>query len=120
MISVVVCTYNRRESLRTALGSLAQLRAPADSPWELIVVDNNSSDGTPEVVKSFGAGSSFCVQYVFETNQGQSHARNAGINAARGDIVAFTDDDVTVDSGWLCELQKVFDEFDCMGVGGRV
>ncbi len=120
MISVVVCTYNRRESLRKALGSLAQLRAPADSLWELIVVDNNSSDGTPEVVKTFGAGSSFGVQYVFEINQGQSHARNAGINAARGDIVAFTDDDVTVDPGWLCELEKVFDQFDCMGVGGRV
>jgi glycosyltransferase involved in cell wall biosynthesis len=120
MISVVVCTYNRRESLRKTLESLAHLRAPPDSPWELIVVDNNSSDDAADVVKTFGAGSRFGVHYVFEVNQGVSHARNAGINAARGDIVAFTDDDVTVDPGWLCELEKAFDQFGCMGVGGKV
>jgi glucosyl-dolichyl phosphate glucuronosyltransferase len=120
MISVIVCTYNRSESLRKTLGSLAQLWAPAGTSWELIVVDNNSTDDTAEVVKTFAAASSFSVRYVFEINQGLSHARNAGINAARGDIVAFTDDDVTVDPRWLCELRKIFEQFGCIGVGGRI
>ncbi len=120
MISVIVCTYNRSESLRKTLGSLAQLWAPAGTSWELIVVDNNSTDDTAEVVKTFAAASSFSVRYVFEIRQGLSHARNAGISAARGDIVAFTDDDVTVDPRWLCELRKIFDQFGCIGVGGRI
>jgi len=120
MISVVVCTYNRSESLRKTLGSLAQLWAPAGTSWELIVVDNNSTDDTAEVVKTIAATSNLSVRYVFEINQGVSHARNAGISAARGDIIAFTDDDVTVDPRWLCELQKIFDQFACTGVGGRI
>jgi glycosyltransferase involved in cell wall biosynthesis len=120
MISVIVCTYNRSESLRKTLGSLAQVWAPAGTSWELIVVDNNSTDDTAEVVKTFVAASSLSVRYIFEINQGLSHARNAGIRAARGDIVAFTDDDVTVDPRWLCELRKTFDQFGCVGVGGRI
>jgi glycosyltransferase involved in cell wall biosynthesis len=120
MISVIVCTYNRCERLRSALGSLAQLRAPSDISWELIVVDNNCTDETAEAIKTFAANSRICVRYVFEAQQGLSYARNAGIKAARGDIVAFTDDDVTVHPRWLCELQKTFDEYDCLGVGGKI
>jgi glycosyltransferase involved in cell wall biosynthesis len=118
--SIIICTYNRSESLRTTLASLAQLSVPPDMSWELIVVDNNSSDDTAEVVKSFTAASGLCIRYIFQAQQGLSYARNAGINVASGEIVAFTDDDVTVDSRWLCELQKTFGEFDCMGVGGRI
>jgi glycosyltransferase involved in cell wall biosynthesis len=120
MISVIVCTCNRSLSLRKTLASLSQLSEPSGTSWELIVVDNNSSDDTAEVVKAFAAASRFSVQYVFEIKQGLSHARNAGISAARGDLLAFTDDDVTVDSRWLCELQGIFDQFGCMGVGGRI
>lgn len=120
MISVIVCTYNRAETLRKALNSLARVEPSAGAAPEFIVVDNNSTDETAEVVRAFAAVSPFSVQYVFEVNQGLSHARNAGISAARGDIIAFTDDDVTVDSRWLCELQRIFDQFRCMGAGGRI
>jgi GT2 family glycosyltransferase len=120
MISVIVCTYNRCERLRSALGSLAQLRAPSDSAWELIIVDNNCTDETSEAIKTFAANSRICVRYIFEAQQGLSYARNAGIRAARGDTVAFTDDDVTVHPGWLWELQKTFDEYGCAGVGGKI
>lgn len=120
MISVIVCTYNRSESLIKTLDSLVQLWAPPGLSWELIVVDNNSTDDTAEVVRTFAEASSFNVRYVFEMNQGLSYARNAGIRVAGGDIVAFTDDDVSVDPGWLCELQKIFDQFGCVGVGGRI
>jgi len=119
MISVIVCTYNRSESLRKTLGSLAQLCTPG-APWELIVVDNNSTDDTAEVAKILAAALNLNLRYVFEVNQGLSHARNAGIRAARGDIIAFTDDDATVDARWLCELQKAFDQFDCVGVAGKI
>jgi len=120
MISVIVCTYNRSQSLRKTLGSLARLLTPAGMAWELIVVDNNSTDDTAEVVKTFAAASSFNVRYVFEISQGLSHARNAGIRAARGEVFAFTDDDVTVDPHWLCELRNTFDQFACIGIGGRI
>jgi GT2 family glycosyltransferase len=86
----------------------------------LIVIDNNSTDDTAEVVKTFAAASNLNLRYVSEVNQGLSHARNAGIRAAQGDIIVFTDDDVTVDARWLCELQKAFDQFDCVGVGGKI
>jgi glucosyl-dolichyl phosphate glucuronosyltransferase len=120
MISVIVCTYNRSESLAKTLGSLAQLLPPAGTPWELIVVDNNSKDDTAEVVSKFSQASSLSVRYVLERNQGLSHARNAGVRRARGDIIAFTDDDVTVDPRWLCELQKIFIESDSTCVAGRI
>ena len=120
MISVIVCTYNRSQSLGKTLASLSQLSAPSGTSSELIVVDNNSTDDTAELVKAFAAASRFSVQYVFEIKQGLSHARNAGISAARGDLLAFTDDDVTIDSRWLCELHGIFDQFGCMGVGGRI
>lgn len=122
MITVIVCTYNRCESLRRTLNSLAQLSA-ADVSWELVVVDNHSKDDTAEVVRRFVENSTFAIRYVFEINQGLSYARNAGIRAARGEIIAFTDDDVVVDSNWLCELQRTFDQFDqfeCITVGGRI
>jgi glycosyltransferase involved in cell wall biosynthesis len=120
MISVIVCTYNRSASLRNTLGSLAQQWLPDGTSWELIVVDNNSTDDTAETVKTFAATSNVSVRCVFEINQGLSHARNTGIRAAHGDIIAFVDDDVTVAPSWLCELRKTFDQFGCVGVGGRI
>jgi glucosyl-dolichyl phosphate glucuronosyltransferase len=119
MITVIVCTYNRCESLRKTLSSLGQLSA-ADGSWELVVVDNNSDDDTAEVVRRFAETSSFPTRYFFEIKQGLSYARNAGIRAARGEIIAFTDDDVEVDPHWLSELQRTFDQFECIGVGGRI
>ena len=120
LISLILCTYNRCESLRVVLGSLAQLRAPSDAAWELIVVDNNCSDDSAEAIKIFAANSRTSVQYIFEPRQGLSHARNAGIRAARGDVIAFTDDDVTAHPHWLYELEKVFNKYDCQGVGGKI
>jgi glycosyltransferase involved in cell wall biosynthesis len=90
------------------------------SSWELVVVDNNSRDATRSVVEDFGRTSGVETRYVFESRQGLSHARNAGVKAVRGDIVAFTDDDVTVDVHWLQRLQEVFDQTDCLGVAGRI
>jgi len=123
MISVVVCTYNRAESLRGTLDSLAQMYIPPGLRWELIVVDNNSTDHTREVVEEFAQTSGLHVRYVFEGNQGLAYARNTGIREAKeaqGEIIAFMDDDMTPDEQWLANLRTVFDAHNCMGVGGRI
>jgi glycosyltransferase involved in cell wall biosynthesis len=120
LITVIVCTYNRSGSLRETLTSLANMAVPADFSWELIVVDNNSSDDTRAVIEEFARTSGLNVQYVFEGKQGLSHARNAGLRAAQGEIIAFTDDDVTVDRGWLRALAEAFDQTGCAGLGGKI
>ena len=108
MISVVICTYNRSRSLRETLASLAKMEAPADLSWELVVVDNNSTDNTRAVVEEFGWTSGLKVQYVFEGQQGLAHARNAGVRAAKGEIIAFTDDDVYPQPNWLAVIWREF------------
>lgn len=116
--SVVIATYNRARDLEGTLASLAGLRADGD--WEVIVVDNNSTDDTRQVVE--GAAPAFPVdlRYIFERQQGRSPALNAGIRAACGEIIATTDDDVRVDRGWLDRAAEALDEIGCDYVGGRV
>lgn len=120
MISVIICTYNRANSLRNTLKSLQELSVPANLSWELIVVDNNCIDDTREVVEKFSESSGLHVRYLFEGNQGLAHARNLGIKEAKGGIIAFTDDDVTVDPHWLRYLKSAFDADGCIGVAGRI
>lgn len=119
-ISVVVSTYNRADVLPRALGSLREQVAPG-LRYEIIVVDNNSSDSTRVVVKSFMDRGGANMRYLFEPRQGLAYGRNTGIEASNGSIIAFTDDDVMVAPNWIATLKRVFDEHpeaDC--VGGRV
>lgn len=119
-ISVVLPTYNRAASLRVTLESFASLVIPEDLSWELLVVDNNSTDFTREVVKKIAGTVAFPVRYVFEKRQGRSAALNAGIARANGEIIVFTDDDVLLHQDWLVTLKQTFDRFDCAAVAGRV
>jgi glycosyltransferase involved in cell wall biosynthesis len=117
-ISVVISTYNRGPVLPAAIESILRQNAPEVS-YELIVVDNNSTDDTRQVVESFSTRSN--VRYVFEAKQGPSHGRNAGIANARGRIIAFTDDDVRPASDWLSNIKRAFNnnpEVEC--VGGKI
>ena len=116
--SIVIATYNRAADLRETLASLAQL-SPAGS-WEVIVVDNNSSDDTRHVVT--GAAATFPVElrYLFEREQGRSPALNAGIRTSRGSIIVTTDDDVRVPANWLDEAAEGIAKLGCEYVGGRV
>jgi glycosyltransferase involved in cell wall biosynthesis len=116
--SVVIATYNRAQDLRETLQSLAALEA--DGPWEVIVVDNNSPDGTRHVVESMMAGYPVDLRYVFEREQGRSPALNAGIRAARGRIIVTTDDDVRVERDWLSQAAAALTRHGCGYVGGRV
>ena len=119
-ISVVVCTYNRCESLRRTLKSFKEVVAPQGGSWELILVDNNSKDETRIIAEAFKEESGLNVKYVFETRQGLSHARNRGIEQAEGEIIAFTDDDVMVDRYWLSNIERAFEEHDVSCVGGKI
>lgn len=119
VLSVAICTFNRAESLRRTLESLAQAAPPATAGWELIVVDNNSSDHTREVAAAFS--DSLPMRYVFEQEQGLSAARNRAMREFRGDVLLFTDDDVTVDPDWLVHYDRAIAEFpDAAYFGGRV
>src|ERR1043165_9291612 len=89
-ISVVIPTYNRCQLLAPAIESLLAQESNG-LRYEVIVVDNNSSDNTRDVVNSF-TGRETPVHYVFEGQQGNAYARNAGIEASHAPIIAFIDD----------------------------
>lgn len=118
-ISVVISTYNREKSLAGTIESiLAQENAPA---YELIVVDNRSTDRTREFVQAYESRTNRLVRYVFERKQGVSYGRNAGIAGADAPLIAFTDDDVVVSGDWLRAIKNAFDERpECGCVGGKV
>ncbi len=118
-LSVILCTYNRCQMLATALDSVAAQVLPASVDWEILVVDNNSRDQTREVVEGFCRTTPHC-RYVFESQQGLSAARNAGIREARGEILVFVDDDVTVEPTWLKSLTAALSNGKWAGAGGRI
>jgi ADP-heptose:LPS heptosyltransferase/glycosyltransferase involved in cell wall biosynthesis len=101
-ISVVICTYNRAEILRQTLEGFVAVAGAAPSPWELIVVDNNSSDATAVVCQAFAA--KLPLRYIKEPRPGKSCALNTGIDTATGELIALTDDDVDVEQGWMGAL----------------
>ncbi len=118
-ISVVICTWNRAMLLSTALESLCRMTAPEHADWEVVVVDNNSTDATPEVLDRFGTR--LPLRRAFEPRPGLSHARNCGLDVARGDCVVWIDDDVVVDEGWLRAYEHAFRQFpDAAVFGGPI
>ncbi len=119
-ITVILCTYNRANSVGSALGSVLASNLPAGVEWEVLVVDNNSKDQTRAVISEFCERHPGRVRYVFESQQGLSNARNAGIREARGEIIVFTDDDVIVERTWLHNLTCSFRDGTWAGAGGRV
>jgi len=105
VVSVVVCTRDRPERILVALSSLTAMHY---EPFEIVVVDNApSSEATKEAVLS-AFGDDQRVRYVREPRPGLSCARNRGLAEAFGDIVAFTDDDITVDPWWLDGVLRGF------------
>ncbi len=117
-ISVVISTYNRAGRVGDALARLLEQRGVR---YEVIVVDNNSTDGTREVIELYVARSDGRLRYVFEGQQGVSHGRNAGVAVARAPLIAFTDDDMRMADDWLLKIKQAFDahpELDY--VGGKV
>lgn len=120
-ISLVIATYNRAEQLMTTLVSVAA-QSLAPEAWECVVVDNNSTDATRERVAAFGAcHPELHIRYIFEREQGLSAARNAGIAASQGDIIAFVDDDERIVPDFLGAYVDLFDSHpEAMAAGGCI
>ena len=109
-VSVVVCSYNGARTLRDCMKSLGQLHYP---DYEIIFVDDGSKDNTQEIMKDFPT-----VTNIVQVNKGLSVARNVGIAAATGEVVAFTDSDCMVDRDWLYFLVNTLLSADFAAVGG--
>src|SRR5215469_9780922 len=118
LISLIICTRNRIESLRNCLRYVRGLQSPGD--WELVVVDNGSSDGTPALLKEYAATAPFPVLLVHEPTPGLGRARNAGLARATGSLLAFTDDDCYPSADFLKEIVRVFQDEATGFMGGRV
>jgi glycosyltransferase involved in cell wall biosynthesis len=118
-ISIVVCTQNRAGLLRGGLASLYDLEADGFN-YEILVVDNGSTDDTQKVIAAAAAESKHPLRGVYEANKGIVSARNCGIREARGKWIAFFDDDQLADRRWLSELYRGAEEQRCRVVGGSV
>lgn len=116
-ISVIICTYNRSALLEGSIRSIIGQDFPSNE-YEIVVVDNNSTDGTRAVVEGFASSSSVKIKYVFEGRQGLSNARNTGVRNASGEVIIFTDDDVEADGNWLKEYSTAFKDPEVYSAGG--
>lgn len=120
-VSIVVSTCNRCANLPRLFDALERQSVLGVLPFELVLVDNRSTDQTAEVTKAFSERSRFEVKYVFEGKPGKSNGLNAGLAAARGELIAYTDDDGVPNEDWLERIVHHFDsdpDLHCMG--GRV
>lgn len=117
--SIIVCTYNRAESLRDTLRALRAQQTSTGRQWEVIVVDNNSKDHTRQVVEEAQRDWPL-LRYEFEAAQGLSHARNHGISAAQGEVLLFTDDDVLPELDWLETTLTGIEKYHADACGGYI
>ena len=99
--TVLICTFNRAAVLGETLDSLAALRVPQGLTWDVLVVDNHSTDRTRAAVEARAANYPVPLRYLFEGRQGKSYALNAGIARSAARVIVFTDDDVKVPDRWL-------------------
>ncbi|MCK5580786.1 MAG: glycosyltransferase family 2 protein [Candidatus Omnitrophica bacterium] len=119
-ISVILCTYNRGESLRITMDSLVSQENIDSFDWEIIIADNNSSDQTKEIIESYKDNFGSRLRYIFESKKGKCHALNKAIKESQGDIIALSDDDVIMDKSWLQNIHKFAQENDFDAFGGRI
>ena len=120
LISVVVCTYNRAHWLGEAVRSLFSLQTGGQFRYELVLIDNASTDATASVIAALVEESPVPCRGVHEPRPGVSCARNRGISEAQGDWIAFFDDDQFADERWLAELWSLAQRQRCGSVGGSV
>jgi GT2 family glycosyltransferase len=114
-VTVAVITFNRSRFLRQALAGLVRQDYPADR-WELLVVDNNSTDDTRDVVTAFVSANP-APRRVLETRQGLDYGRNRAVEEARGDLVVLVDDDILVEADWLAQLVAPFSSENAHKIG---
>lgn len=118
-VSIAIPTYNRSGEVEKTLAGLARLDRAGCPDHEVLVIDNNSTDATPDVVNRLACLFGGRLRYVREERQGLNHARNRAVDEAAYEIVAYLDDDVDVDPRWLRHLSEAYASDDVAGVGGR-
>ncbi len=119
IVSVAICTWNRCNSLRQVLDRLTKLIIPSRVQWELLIVNNNCTDATDEVIDSYL--DRLPIRSLVEPIQGLSNARNCALNAATGDYIFWIDDDVLVEDSWLLEYMNALEAYpDAAYFGGTV
>jgi glycosyltransferase involved in cell wall biosynthesis len=119
LVTVIVCTWNRAGLLARTLGRMRGLTVPSDCEWELLVVDNASTDATAEVLA--GLAGRLPLRVEREPVLGLARARNRAVVAARGSLLLFTDDDTFVDAGWLAAYAGAAARFpEAVYFGGRI
>ena len=106
-VSVIVPTYNRANMLGTTIKSLIN-QSYDKKNYEIIVVDNNSSDNTLQVIEQLYKESPVLINYLWELRQGAHYARNSALKIAKGEILYYTDDDMIADSNLLTEIIRPF------------
>lgn len=118
-VSIIICTCNRVADLRQTLDAIGRLPVPAELSCELTVVDNGSSDGTAATVQSLTLPN-MPLRYLSEPRRGKGYAYNAGMAAATGDILLFTDDDVRPPADWLEGMSRPIASGEADAVVGGV
>jgi glycosyltransferase involved in cell wall biosynthesis len=103
-VTVAICTWNRASQLDRTLARLRELEVPDDLDWEVLVVDNGSTDDTSGVLEKYAGA--LPLRAVAEAEQGLSRARNRAIDVAAGDLLCWTDDDVQVEPDWLAQYAR--------------
>ncbi len=119
-VSIIICSRNRCASLLGVIQAMYEQKGTDTLAWELIVVDDASTDATRKTVEDWIADGHPQTRYLFEPTIGQAFAMNRGTVNAKGKLLIFTDDDVVLDSRWLVSHLFAFEKFNCAGVGGRL
>ncbi|MDJ0843606.1 glycosyltransferase family 2 protein [Crocosphaera sp.] len=114
--SLVIPTYNRPERLKTCLDSIKNLNYPGDR-FEVIIVDDGSQEPLDNLVNPYR--NQLNLTLIRQSNAGPATARNTGANAAKGEYLAFTDDDCTLDKNWLSALENGFSKAEKALIGGK-
>lgn len=118
-LSVIICTRNRASELPICLGHVAR-QSRSFNDVEVLVIDNGSTDNTPEVVEALMQEFGKHIRYIFEPVAGLCQARNRGRLEARGSVLAYIDDDVIVSEGWIERLRENFSSNEVKCLGGKV
>ena len=120
-ITAIVCTRNRKDHLVRTLESLRNPLISGGLTYEILLIDNGSTDGTYELIDDFVRRDPEIWKYYSEPKKGLSNARNCGVKQARGEVIAFTDDDAIIDKNWLQALWRTFaDKPDVIALQGRI
>jgi glycosyltransferase involved in cell wall biosynthesis len=119
-LTVVICTYNRADLLKETLTAVRACAEPLDCDVQIVVVDNNSTDHTPRVIREAQATAGYPIVSITEPRQGKSYALNTALEQSRGEVVALTDDDVLPATDWLVRIVRAFRSDSLVFLFGKV